>query len=76
MTDILARDEMVDGQGGVRPHWRGLLGVLTAFGPDGLRQLDQRLERVFEDEGITAVLPGTSVQDHPWRCDPVPLPLS
>jgi uncharacterized circularly permuted ATP-grasp superfamily protein/uncharacterized alpha-E superfamily protein len=66
---------MVDGQGGVRPHWRALLGVLTGFGPEGLARLRQRLDRAFEDEGITSVLPGASVQDHPWRCDPVPLIL-
>jgi len=66
---------MVDGQGGVRPHWRALLGALTALGPDGLTQARDRLERAFEDEGITAILPGATVQDHPWRCDPVPLPL-
>lgn len=70
-----ARDEMVDGQGGVRPHWRALLGVLTGLGPDGLKLAGQRLERAFEDEGITSVLPGASAQDHPWRCDPVPFPL-
>jgi len=68
-------DEMVDGQGGVRPHWRALLGALTGLGPEGLRQARERLERAFEDEGITAILPGATVQDHPWRCDPVPLPL-
>ncbi len=66
---------MVDGQGGVRPHWRALLGSLTSRGPDGLRQVRYSLDRAFEDEGITSVLPGTTAQDHPWRCDPVPLPI-
>jgi len=74
MTEA-ARDEMVDGQGGVRPHWRALLGVLTSLGPEGLAQVRQRLDRAFEDEGISAVLPGATAQDQPWRCDPVPLPI-
>ena len=28
----MARDEMVDGKGGLRPQWRGLLGVLAGLG--------------------------------------------
>lgn len=75
MTQDTARDEMVDGDGGVRAHWRALLGVLTGIGSDGLRIAGRRLERAFEDEGIFSVLPGTTAQDQPWRCDPVPMIL-
>ncbi len=66
-------DEMVDGQGGLRPHWRGLLGVVSGLGEGGLAERARRLDRAFEDEGITSILPGAS--DHAWRCDPVPLPI-
>ena len=64
---------MVDGQGGLRPHWRGILGALSAFGNGGLAERQIRLDRAFEEEGVTAVLPGAGANS--WRCCPVPLPL-
>jgi uncharacterized circularly permuted ATP-grasp superfamily protein/uncharacterized alpha-E superfamily protein len=64
-------DEMVDGHGNLRPHWRGLLGVFSGLGEGGLAERARRLDRAFTDEGITSILPGAS--DHAWRCDPVPL---
>ena len=67
---------MVDGQGGLRPHWRGLLGELTAYGDGGLAQRAARLDRAFDEEGITTLLPGTAEADRSWRCDPIPLLLS
>jgi uncharacterized circularly permuted ATP-grasp superfamily protein/uncharacterized alpha-E superfamily protein len=66
-------DEMVDGQGSLRPHWRGLLGVFSGLGDGGLGERARRLDRAFADEGITSILPGSG--DHAWRCDPVPLPI-
>ena len=66
---------MVDGRGGLRPHWRGVLGALTALGEGGLQERGRRLERAFDEEGVTSVLPGTHARDSSWRCDPVPLPL-
>lgn len=61
-----AFDEMVDGRGGVRPHWRGVLGVLASFDPAHLQVRADRLQRTAEEEGAAPS----------WRCDPVPLPLS
>ena len=58
-------DEMVDGRGGVRPHWRSVLGVLAALSPDDMRDRATRLERTAEEEGAAPT----------WRCDPVPLPI-
>jgi uncharacterized circularly permuted ATP-grasp superfamily protein/uncharacterized alpha-E superfamily protein len=66
-------DEMVDGQGSVRPHWRALLGVFSGLGEGGIGERARRLDRAFADEGITSILPGAG--DHAWRCDPVPLPI-
>ncbi|MBU6496890.1 MAG: circularly permuted type 2 ATP-grasp protein [Rhodospirillales bacterium] len=73
MTMLPALDEMVDGQGGLRPQWRGLLGAFAAFGEGGLAERARRLDRAFEDEGITSVLPGATPQANVWRCDPIPL---
>ena len=52
-------DEMVDGQGSVRPHWRALLGVFSGLGEGGLGERARRLDRAFADEGITSILPGS-----------------
>ena len=57
---------MVDGHGGVRPQWRGVLGVLASFDPEHLQARADRLHRTAEEEGAAPS----------WRCDPVPLPLS
>jgi uncharacterized circularly permuted ATP-grasp superfamily protein/uncharacterized alpha-E superfamily protein len=69
----MARDEMVDGKGGLRPQWRGLLGVLAGLGHGVLAERAQRLDRVMEEEGVAGLLPGSPPD--PWRFDPIPLPL-
>ncbi len=70
-------DEMVDGQGRLRPHWRPVLGGLALLGDGGLAERARRLDLAFEEEGVAAVLPGaTGEAGKIWRCDPVPLPLS
>jgi uncharacterized circularly permuted ATP-grasp superfamily protein/uncharacterized alpha-E superfamily protein len=70
----MARDEMVDGKGGLRPQWRGLLGVLAGLGHGVLAERATRLDRVLEEEGVTSLLPGSPPD--PWRFDPIPLPLA
>ena len=69
----MARDEMVDGKGGLRPQWRGLLGVLAGLGHGTLAERATRLDRVMQEEGVTSLLPGSPPD--PWRFDPIPLPL-
>ncbi|MCQ4162621.1 circularly permuted type 2 ATP-grasp protein [Roseomonas sp. GC11] len=72
-------DEMVDGRGHVRPHWRGVLTAFADLPPDhagsGTAEAARRLDRAFEDEGISSLLPGASRAARAWRCDPVPLVL-
>ena len=60
-----AFDEMVNGRGGVRSHWRPVLGVLAGLDAAQLRVRADRLERTAEEEGAAPS----------WRCDPVPLPI-
>ena len=38
-------------RGGVRPHWRTLLGAFAALGEGVLARARRRLDRAFEDEG-------------------------
>jgi uncharacterized circularly permuted ATP-grasp superfamily protein/uncharacterized alpha-E superfamily protein len=70
----MSRDEMVDGKGGLRPQWRGLLGVLAGLGRGVLAERAGRLERVMEEGGAASLLPGSPPD--PWRFDPIPLPLA
>ncbi|MBL6080750.1 circularly permuted type 2 ATP-grasp protein [Belnapia sp. T18] len=69
-------DEMVDGAGGFRPHWRPLLGALADLGREALAERAQLIERFLADEGVMSLL--APQEDNPvaaWRCDPVPLIL-
>jgi uncharacterized circularly permuted ATP-grasp superfamily protein/uncharacterized alpha-E superfamily protein len=59
-------DEMVDGCGGIRPHWRTVLGVLSSMDPDELADRATRLARAAEEEGAASA----------WRLDPVPFPIA
>jgi uncharacterized circularly permuted ATP-grasp superfamily protein len=74
---LTPRDEMVDGNGRVRPHWRGVLAGFADLPPGGIEACARRMERAFEDEGVTSLLPGDapSAGQASWRCDPVPLVL-
>ena len=38
MSETVPRDEMVDGAGRLRPHWRGLLDTLAGLGHDVLAE--------------------------------------
>ncbi len=68
-------DEMVDGAGRVRPHWRGLLSAVGALPEGALADRALRLDRALEEDGITALLPTEERVTTGWRCDPFPLPL-
>jgi uncharacterized circularly permuted ATP-grasp superfamily protein/uncharacterized alpha-E superfamily protein len=83
MTEPSPVDEMVDGKGGLWPQWRALLGAFAGLGDGGLVERGHRLDRAFEEEGVTSLLPRREVaqEDQPddrdvWRCDPVPLPIA
>ncbi|RKK02798.1 hypothetical protein EBE87_17740 [Pseudoroseomonas wenyumeiae] len=67
---------MVDGQGNLRPHWRGILAGLADGAAGSFGEAARRMERVFA-EGVTSLLPGEvpGVGQASWRCDPVPLVL-
>ncbi|MFL5285722.1 MAG: circularly permuted type 2 ATP-grasp protein [Rhodopila sp.] len=74
MTRDNALDEMADGTGQAKPHWRSLLSSLFALGHETLAERARLLDQAFAEEGITAILPGEQAVN--WRCDPIPLPLS
>ena len=63
MTRPAALDEMVDGKGGLRPHWRSLIGAFSALGEGGLRERAMRLDRAFEEEGVLSSTAGARFRD-------------
>lgn len=67
-------DEMVSGQGEIRAHWRGVVGVIGSLGRAAVAERGQRLTRAMLEEGVASILPGAAGA-HAWRLDPVPLPL-
>jgi uncharacterized circularly permuted ATP-grasp superfamily protein/uncharacterized alpha-E superfamily protein len=67
-------DEMADGSGHAKPHWRSLLSTMFALGHETLAQRANLLDQAFAEEGITAILPGERAVN--WRCDPIPLLIS
>lgn len=67
-------DEMVSGDGRIRPHWRGIMGVVGSLGRAGLAERAQRLTRAMADDGVASLLPGASGAAL-WRLDPLPLPI-
>lgn len=73
---VPAMDEMVDGQGRLRPHWRPVLNGIALLGEGGIVERARRLDVAFEEEGVASVLPGADETRTVWRCDPVPLPLA
>ncbi|MBS0639988.1 MAG: circularly permuted type 2 ATP-grasp protein, partial [Proteobacteria bacterium] len=74
MSSASPLDEMADGKGGVKLHWRSLLSAMFGLGHEVLAQRTRLLDQTFDEEGITAILPGERAVN--WRCDPIPLPLS
>ncbi len=67
-------DEMVDGAGRTRPHWRGIVERGFTLGAEALRERARLLERAAIEEGAASLLAGIEIQS--WRCDPIPLPLA
>ena len=74
MTGQGPLDEMADGTGQAKPHWRSLLSTLFALRHETLAERARMLDQAFAEEGITAILPGERAVN--WRCDPIPLLIS
>lgn len=74
-------DEVLDGDGAVRPHWTSLVSVLDEVGSDGVHAMESRVRRLVDDHGITynpvpvdATVPSTPPVR--WGLDDIPLIVS
>ncbi|MBV8401327.1 MAG: circularly permuted type 2 ATP-grasp protein, partial [Acetobacteraceae bacterium] len=66
-------DEMVDGSGRFRAHWRRVLDPLFGLGREALAERARLLQVAFEEEGFASLLPGARSVD--WHCDLIPVPI-
>ncbi|MDG6094367.1 circularly permuted type 2 ATP-grasp protein [Acetobacter sp. AN02] len=72
MTHSTPLDEMVDGQGGVRPRWRRLLSTISELGAQELAERGGQISVALRDQMSQRPEAGTMVAP---GCDPVPLIL-
>jgi uncharacterized circularly permuted ATP-grasp superfamily protein/uncharacterized alpha-E superfamily protein len=71
-----AFDELVDAQGGVRPHWRGFLAQLEQLGPELRRRWSQAQQLVHENGVSYNVHGDPSGLDRLWPLSPLPVVLA
>ncbi|QID18089.1 circularly permuted type 2 ATP-grasp protein [Nitrogeniibacter mangrovi] len=70
-------DEMMVGDGLIRPHWRELFEHLDGSSPEAMRQRIDFAERSILEDGVAYNVYGDpDGQDRPWALDPLPFILS
>lgn len=69
-------DVLLDGEGRLRPHWRGLLEALAALGETGLAERSDEVQRLLYENGVTFnVHDDARGRLRTWRVDPLPLAI-
>jgi len=77
LSDATRYDELLDGSGDVRPHWRPLIERLAGDGPEGVRRGVELARRLIIENGVTYnVYADAQGRDRPWVLDPLPILLS
>lgn len=67
-------DEMMDAEGGVRPHWRHLMERIGALSEGDLTEITASSERLVRENGTTYnVFEEAGEAARPWRLDPLPM---
>jgi uncharacterized circularly permuted ATP-grasp superfamily protein/uncharacterized alpha-E superfamily protein len=71
------RDEMVDAEGGLRPHWQTFVSALDELGvPEVTRRWDEA-RQLIREHGVTYNVYGDPRGlGRPWVLDPIPLLIS
>ena len=81
MSDLLDRyslsggsyHEMLEADGGVRPHWRRMFEQLQRSAPGQLSQRQASLTRQIQENGVTYnVYADPKGADRPWELDLLP----
>jgi len=70
-------DELRDGDGAIRPHWRLFAKTLSQLTPEEFERRQQAARATVQDNGVTYnVYDDRSGQARPWQLDIVPFILS
>jgi len=70
-------DEMKTADGELRPHWRKLVGALSALSPAEMDARWKRVERILYENGLTHnIFADGGETERPWRLDALPLLIS
>ncbi|MFT4051180.1 MAG: circularly permuted type 2 ATP-grasp protein [Microbacterium sp.] len=64
-------DEVVGGDGALRPAWESLASLALALTPEELARVDGEIARFLADDGVSYLRAGGTAQ--PWQLDPMPL---
>jgi len=77
LSDARRYDELLDGAGAVRPHWRPLIDALAGDGAESVRRGVDLARRLIVENGVTYnVYADPQGRDRPWVLDPLPLLLT
>ena len=77
LSDARRYDELLDGVGAVRPHWRPLIDALAGDGAEAVRRGVDLARRLIVENGVTYnVYADPQGRDRPWVLDPLPLLLT
>jgi uncharacterized circularly permuted ATP-grasp superfamily protein/uncharacterized alpha-E superfamily protein len=76
-SDSRRYDELLDANGGIRPHWRPLIDALATDGAESVRRGVDLARRLIVENGVTYnVYADPQGRDRPWVLDPLPLLLT
>ena len=76
-SDARRYDELLDGSGSVRPHWRPLIDALANDGAEAVHRGVDLARRLIIENGVTYnVYADPQGRDRPWVLDPLPLLLT
>src|SRR3981081_2926612 len=77
LSDTRRYDELLDGSGDVRAHWRPLIDALASDGADAVRRGVELARRLIVENGVTYnVYADPQGRDRPWVLDPLPVLLT
>ena len=71
--DGTAFNELLNGDGGIRPHYAKLIGALEGYGAEELQRRSDTCQRLVLEQGITYnVYDDPRGMERPWQLDPMP----
>jgi uncharacterized circularly permuted ATP-grasp superfamily protein/uncharacterized alpha-E superfamily protein len=71
---VTTHDELADGQGGIRPHWRDFAARFDALGRGELGHRWEEARRLIHDNGVSFNVYGDDKgMERPWPLGPMPI---